>query len=99
MWRMIGVLIALGLVAWLSMTQLDGAGRSASQAAEAAAEMAGADGDDALKIDPGSSPEQIAAQVGRQVEATLAAGKTRVDDGESEASDGPARDGESSDEP
>jgi hypothetical protein len=99
MFRWVGILIAVGLVAWLSMTQLDGAGSSASQAAEAAAEMAGVDGDEALEIDPGSSPDQVAAQVGRQVEATLKAGKTRVDDFESEASDGSTRDDESSDEP
>lgn len=99
MFRLVGILVAIGLVAWLSMKQLDGAGSSASQAAEAASEMAGLDGDSALKIDPGSSPEQVAAQVGQRMEATLAAGKTRVDDFESEASDGAARDGESSDEP
>jgi hypothetical protein len=85
---MIGVLIALGLVAWLSMKQLDDAGSSASQAAEAASEMAGLEGDAALRIDPRSSPEQVAAQVGRQMEAAIAAGKTRVDDFEDEASNG-----------
>jgi hypothetical protein len=99
MFRLVGILVAIGLVAWLSMKQLDDAGSSASQAAEAASEMAGLDDEAALKIDPGSSPEQIAAQVGRQMEATIAAGKTRVDDFEGEASDGAARDAESSEEP
>lgn len=98
MFRWVGILIVLGLVAWLSMKQLDSAGSSASQAAEAASEMAGVDGDAALKIDPGSSPGQVAAQVGQQVEATLAAGKTRVDDFESEAGNGSARDDEASHE-
>jgi len=99
MFRLVGILVAIGLVAWLSMKQLDGAGSSASQAAEAASEMAGLDDDAALKIDPGSSPGQVAAQVGRQMEATIAAGKTRVDDFESEASGGAERDGESPEDP
>jgi hypothetical protein len=97
MFRWVGILIAVGLVAWLSMRQLDGVGSSASQAAEAASEMAGVDRDAALKIDPHSSPDQVAAQVGRQVEATIAAGKTRVDDFERGASDGASSDDESSD--
>ncbi len=97
MFRLVGLLVAIGLVAWLSMKQLDGAGSSASQAAEAASEMAGLDGDAALKIDPGSSPEQVAEQVGRQMEATIAAGKSRVDDFERDASDGAAGGDESAD--
>lgn len=98
MFRLVGLLVAIGLVAWLSMKQLDGAGSSASQAAEAASEMAGVDGDAAVKIDANSSPDQVAAQVGRQVEATIAAGKTRVDDFERDAGNGAARDDASSDE-
>ncbi len=89
MFRLLGLLIAIGLVAWLSMKQLDGAGSSASQAAAEASRQAGVE--DAVKIDPHSSPDQIAAQVGRQVEATIAAGKTRVDDFEREASGVAAR--------
>ncbi len=89
MFRLVGLLIAIGLVAWLSMRQLDGAGSSASQAAAEASRQAGVE--DAVKIDPHSSPDQIAAQVGRQVEATIAAGKTRVDDFEREAGGGATR--------
>lgn len=93
MFRLLGLLIAIGLVAWLSMKQLDGAGSSASQAAAEASRQAGVE--DAVKIDPHSSPDQVAAQVGRQVEATIAAGKTRVDDVEREAGGRAARDGDS----
>ena len=92
MFRLLGLLIAIGLVAWLSMKQLDGAGSSASQAAAEASRQAGVE--DAVKIDPHSSPDQIAAQVGRQVEATIAAGKTRVDDVEREAGGSATRDGD-----
>ena len=60
--------------------------------------MAGLDGDAAVKIEPGSSPGQVAEQVGRQVEATIAAGKSRVDDFEREASGGASSDDESTDE-
>jgi hypothetical protein len=97
MFRLVGLLVAIGLVAWLSMKQLDGAGSSASQTAEAASEMAGVDRDAALKIDPHSSPDQVAAQVGRQVEATIAAGKTRVDDFERDAGGDAAGGDDSSD--
>ena len=94
MFRLLGILIAIGLVAWLSMKQLDGAGSSASQAAAEASRIAGTPG--AVKIDPHSSPDQIAAQIGQQVGATIAAGNTRVDDVEREAGGSTTR-GEESD--
>jgi len=97
MFRLLGLLIAIGLVAWLSMKQLDGAGNSASQAAAEASRQAGVE--DAVKIDPHSSPDQIAAQVGRQVEATIAAGKARVDDVEREAGGSASRDDDSTEMP
>jgi hypothetical protein len=83
MFRLVGLLIAIGLIAWLSLKQFDGAGRSASQAAVEASRVAGVE--NAVELDPNGSPRDVAAQVGRQVEATIAASKTRVDDFEREA--------------
>lgn len=82
MFRWIGILIATGLVAWLSMKQLDGAGSGASKAAAEAARTAGVE---PMEIDEHASPSRVAEQVGAQVEATLQAGKARVDEVEAGA--------------
>jgi hypothetical protein len=88
MFRLIGVLVALGLVAWLAMKQLDGAGDGAARAAAEASRAAGVE--QAVRIDANGSPADVAAQVGRQVEASVAAGKARVDAFENEAAGGAA---------
>lgn len=92
MWRLIGVLIAVGLVAWLATQQLDGTGDNAAQAAAAAARAAGVD--NAVTIDPHASPAEVAAQVGQQIEASVAAGKARIDAFENATSNGRAIDPE-----
>jgi hypothetical protein len=79
MFRWIGVLVALGLVAWLATRQLDGAGASAARAAEQAAEVAGVE---APAIDADATPAEVAGQVGAQVDAMVQAGKARVDEAE-----------------
>jgi hypothetical protein len=94
MFRWVVILIATGLVAWLAMTQLDGAGSGASKAASEAARTAGVE---PIEIDAHASPSEVAGQVGAQVDAMLQAGKARVDEVEREASGGAARDAESSD--
>ncbi|MEZ5487313.1 MAG: hypothetical protein R3E75_06660 [Steroidobacteraceae bacterium] len=86
MWRLIGVLIAVGLVAWLAARQLDGTSHSAAQAAATASRAAGVD--DAVTIDPNASPAEVAVQVGQQIEASVAAGKARIDAFENAASNG-----------
>jgi hypothetical protein len=76
MFRWIGVLVAMGLVAWLAIKQLDGAGSGAAQAAAEAAEAAGVE---APELDADAPPSEVAGQVGAQVDAMLQAGKARVD--------------------
>ncbi|MCU0757813.1 MAG: hypothetical protein MUF07_01255 [Steroidobacteraceae bacterium] len=82
MFRWIGVLVALGLVAWLATRQLDDAGGAAARAAEDAAEVAGVE---APAIDADATPSEVAGQVGAQVDAMLQAGKARVDAAESDS--------------
>jgi hypothetical protein len=82
MFRWVGVLIALGLVAWLTMRQLDDTGSRAAQAAAEAAEVAGVE---APEFDADAPPSEIAGQVGAQVDAMVQAGKARVDAAESDA--------------
>jgi hypothetical protein len=84
MFRWLGILIATGLVAWLAMKQLDGAGSGASKAAAAAARTAGVE---PIEIDAQASPSEVAGQVG----AMLQAGKARVDDFERDADSADAR--------
>jgi hypothetical protein len=88
MFRWLGILIATGLVAWLAMKQLDGAGSGASKAAAAAARTAGVE---PIEIDAQASPSEVAGQVGAQVDAMLQAGKARVDDFERDADSADAR--------
>lgn len=80
MFRFIGIIIALGLVAWLTTRQVDDA-RNATQAAAKAAGVTG------IKVDKNASPSEIAAEVGRAVEATAAESKARVDAAERAASE------------
>lgn len=78
MFRLIGIVLALAIVGWLVTRQLDGA-RSASRSA---AETAGAVG---VAVDPDARPSDVAAQVGKAVEAQVQGGKSRVDDVERSA--------------
>jgi hypothetical protein len=59
MGRLIAVVIALGLVGWLAMKQLNSVGSAAHSKAP---------------------PREIAADVGRQVDAQVQAGKARTDE-------------------
>jgi len=81
MFRWIGVLVALLLVAWLSMKQLDGAGSGASKAAAEAARTAGVE---PVEFDEDAPPTKVAEQVGAQVDAMVQAGKARVDEVEAD---------------
>jgi hypothetical protein len=78
MFRLIGIVLALAIVGWLVTRQLD----SARNATRSAAETAGAVG---VKIDPNARPSDVAAQVGKAVEAQVQGSKSRVDDVERSA--------------
>ncbi|MFO1457690.1 MAG: hypothetical protein U1F18_15730 [Steroidobacteraceae bacterium] len=82
MFRWIGILVALLLVAWLAAKQMDTAGSGASKAAAEAARTAGVE---PVQIDEHAPPSKVAEQVGAQVDAMVQAGKARVDEAESAA--------------
>ena len=67
--RLIAVLIALGLVAWLSMKQFGAVDDTTRDAAATAG----------IELEADTPPTDVARQVGAQVDATVAAGKARVD--------------------
>jgi hypothetical protein len=76
--RILGLLIVVALVAWLAMTQLNAAGDTTREAAEAAG----------VELDADTQPTDVARQVGAQVDATVAAGKARLDAAADAASGG-----------
>ena len=82
MFRWIGILVALLLVAWLAAKQMDTAGSGASKAAAEAARTAGVE---SVVIDENAPPPKVAEQVGAQVDAMVQAGKARVDEAENAA--------------
>lgn len=69
MFRILGLLIALVLVAWLSMKQFDAVGDTTRDAAATAG----------VELDEDTPPSDVARQVGAQVDATVAASKARLD--------------------
>lgn len=81
MFRIIGVLITLALVAWLSMKQFGAVGDSTRDAAATAG----------VEFEADTQPTDVARQVGAQVDATVAASKARLDAAADEASGGDDR--------
>lgn len=69
MFRILGLLITLALVAWLSMKQFSDVGDTTRDAAAAAG----------VELDEDTPPSDVARQVGAQVDATVAASKARLD--------------------
>lgn len=67
--RILGLLIVVAVVAWLAMKQLDDAGDATREAAATAG----------FELDADTPPTDVARQVGAQVDATVAAGKARLD--------------------
>ena len=78
MFRIIGVLITLALVAWLSMKQFGAVGDSTRDAAAAAG----------VELEADTQPTDVARQVGAQVDASVAASKARLDAATDAASTG-----------
>jgi hypothetical protein len=72
MFRLIGIIVAVALVAWLATRQLHDAGRETRAAAQAA-------GASDLRIDDNARPADVAAEVGRAVDAQVQASKQRLD--------------------
>ena len=83
MFRLIGIVLVLGLVAWLALRQVDDANATLEE---------GLDGFEAagVEVDHSGRPSDAARAVGKHVETTLATGKSRIDD----SLDGEARDAE-----
>lgn len=81
MLRLAGIVIVLGLVAWLALRQVDDA-NSTLDAGLDSVEAAG------VEVERSGRPSDAARAVGQHVEATLATGKSRIDD----SLDGEARD-------
>jgi hypothetical protein len=83
MFRLIGIVIVLGLVAWLALRQIGDANATLED---------GLDGFEAagVEVERGGRPTDAARAVGKHVEATLATSKSRIDD----SRDGEARDSE-----
>lgn len=72
MFKLIGLVLALAIVGWLMTRQVD----DARQTTRGAVKAAGAAG---IKIDDNARPGDIAAEVGRAVEAQVQGSKARVD--------------------
>jgi hypothetical protein len=83
MFRLIGIVIVLGLVAWLALRQVG----DANSTIEESLDSVGAVG---VEIERDARPSDAARAVGRHVETTVASGKSRIDD----ALDADERDGE-----
>jgi hypothetical protein len=81
MFRLIGIVIVLGLVAWLALRQVDDANATLEDGLESV-EAAG------IEVERSGRPTDAARAVGQHVEATIAAGKSRIDD----SLDGDSRD-------
>lgn len=83
MFRLIGIVLVLGLVAWLALRQVDDTNAALED---------GLDGIEAagVEVERSGRPTDAARAVGKHVEATLATGKSRIDD----SLDGEARDTE-----
>jgi hypothetical protein len=81
MFRLIGIVLVLGLVAWLALRQVDDANTTLEE---------GLDGFEAagVEVERSGRPSDAARAVGKHVEATIATGKSRIDD----SLDGEARD-------
>lgn len=81
MFRLIGIVLVLGLVAWLALRQVDDANATLEE---------GLDGFEAagVEVERSGRPSDAARAVGKHVEATIATGKSRIDD----SLDGEARD-------
>jgi hypothetical protein len=80
MFRLIGILLVVALIGMLALRQLDGANESVADAAQEAG----------VELEAGAPPRDAARAVGRAVDATVAAGKARVDgalEGREEAED------------
>lgn len=80
MLRLIAVLTVLALIGMLALRQLKDTSDSVTDAAEGAG----------LALEAGAHPSDAARAVGRAVDATVAAGKARIDgalEGRSEAND------------
>lgn len=73
MLRLIGIVIVLGLIAWLTLRQVEDANSTIGDTLESV----GAAG---VEIERDARPSDGAAAVGRHVEATVASGKSRIDD-------------------
>jgi hypothetical protein len=73
MFRLIGIVIVLGLVAWLTLRQVEDANTTIDDTLDSV----GAAG---VEIDRDARPSDAARAVGRHVEATVASSKSRVDD-------------------
>lgn len=71
--RLIGIVIVLGIVAWLALRQVEDANATVDETLESV----GAAG---VEIDRDARPSDAAHAVGRHVEATVASGKSRIDD-------------------
>jgi hypothetical protein len=73
MFRLIGIVIVLGLIAWLALRQVEDANATIDETLESV----GAAG---IEIDRDALPSDAARAVGRHVEATVSSGKSRIDD-------------------
>ena len=73
MFRLIGIVIVLGLVAWLTLRQVEDANTTIDDTLDSV----GAAG---VEIDRDARPSDAAQAVGRHVEATVASSKSRIDD-------------------
>lgn len=70
MFRLIGILLALALVAWLALRQVDDTNDALADAAESAG----------VEVDRDASPRENVEAIGRQVDANIAASKRAVDE-------------------
>ncbi|MEZ5459746.1 MAG: hypothetical protein R3E65_10720 [Steroidobacteraceae bacterium] len=73
MFRLIGIVIVLGLVAWLALRQVEDANATLDESLDSV----GAAG---IEIDRDAHPSEAVRAVGQHVEATVASGKSRIDD-------------------
>ena len=73
MFRLIQIVIVLGLVAWLALRQVE----DANSTIEDSLDSVGAAG---VEIDRDAHPSEAVRAVGQHVEATVASGKSRIDD-------------------
>lgn len=70
MLRLIGILLALALVAWLALRQVEDTNDALADAAETAG----------VEVDRNATPRENVEAIGREVDATIAAGKRSIDD-------------------